>query len=63
MSDLPPASGRSASWRRFESRVDPKNLLAAAQGVGDVTGKDGVALVHTLGYDNSGVRNTLVATT
>ncbi|KAF5994536.1 hypothetical protein BOG92_024925 [Streptomyces sp. WAC00263] len=51
----------AAALKEFQGRLD--DLLAAAQEVGDVTGKDGVALVDTLGYDNSNVRNTLVEIT
>ncbi|WP_159038992.1 MULTISPECIES: hypothetical protein [unclassified Streptomyces] len=51
----------AAALKEFQKRLD--DLLTAAQKVGDVTGKDGVALVDTLGYDNSNVRNTLVEIT
>ncbi|GHE93040.1 hypothetical protein E5082_28595 [Streptomyces griseoluteus] len=51
----------AAALKEFQGRLD--DLHAAAQEVGDVTGTDGVALVDTLGYDNSNVRNTLVEIT
>lgn len=47
----------AAALKEFQGRLD--DLHAAAQEVGVVTGTDGVALVDTLGYDNSNVRNTL----
>ncbi|MFI5870942.1 hypothetical protein ACIBAH_00610 [Streptomyces sp. NPDC051445] len=47
----------AAALAEFQERLD--DLLAAAQRVGEVTDQDGVALVDTLGYENSNVRSTL----
>ncbi|MFJ6438776.1 hypothetical protein [Streptomyces sp. NPDC091416] len=51
----------ATALKKFQDRLD--ELLESAQQVGGVTGQDGVALVDTLGYDNSNVRNTLVEIT
>ncbi|MFB7957845.1 hypothetical protein [Streptomyces sp. NPDC056045] len=51
----------AAALKDFQERLD--DLLAAAQAVGHVTGEDDVALVDTLGYNNSNVRDTLVEIT
>ncbi|MET8431753.1 hypothetical protein ABZV61_02925 [Streptomyces sp900116325] len=48
----------AAALAEFQERLD--DLLAAAQRVGDVTDQNGMALVDTLGYENSNVRSTLV---
>ncbi|MFC1414874.1 hypothetical protein ACEZCY_37705 [Streptacidiphilus sp. N1-12] len=51
----------AAALKDFQERID--DLLSAAQRVGNVTGEDGVALVDTLGFSNSNVRDTLVEIT
>ncbi|WP_030688441.1 hypothetical protein [Streptomyces sp. NRRL B-1347] len=56
-----PEDRLAAALKDFQERLD--DLLAAAQAVGHVTGEDGVALVDTLGFSNSNVRDTLVEIT
>ncbi|MFB7237895.1 hypothetical protein ACFCXK_24260 [Streptomyces sp. NPDC056269] len=51
----------ATALKDFQERLD--DLLSAAQTVGNVTGEDGVALVDTLGFSNSNVRDTLVEIT
>ncbi|MFJ6722367.1 hypothetical protein [Streptomyces sp. NPDC091259] len=51
----------ASALKDFQERLD--DLLAAAQAVGRVTGEDDVALVDTLGFSSSNVRDTLVEIT
>ncbi|MEU4266173.1 hypothetical protein ACYCCF_30030 [Streptomyces argenteolus] len=54
---LTPEDRFAAALKEFQGRLD--DLHVAAQAVGNVTGEDGVALVDTLGFNNSDVRDTL----